>query len=312
MRDTYTTLQAQAHNYTQTQATDTATHTFLQQELNRAYRYILSELRNFKTQITYTSTTTSGQQYYHNPSANVIIEAITVTIGSVKYNLKPLDSNQKWNDLNAIQFVGLAIPQFFYPRRDDFGIYPKPQGAYVMEMVYSPRYPDMQNEDYTTGTVSITNGTTTITGSATTFTQAMVGRWFKVNTDGSWYRIASYTSATQIDIENNYEGITVSGGAYTIGESPEVPEEVHELLAYRAAEMYFAGLRGDPSSKAQYWGNMFFTGDGNNNSRDLTSVRAGLLGAINRYSSRSDSGIVERNVKKFDDFSSKIWASSIS
>lgn len=309
MRETWTTLKALANNNTQTQSTDTAASTFLASEINRGYRLILSELRNFKTQITYTATTTSGQQYYHMPAAQVMLETVVITVGSVRYSLRALDSPQKWEDFNAVQFTGIYPPQFFFPRKDDFGLFPKPQGAYTMDITFSPRYADLSNDDYTAGTISVTNGSINVTGSGTAWTTAMATRW--INISGIWYRIATAPTTTGITLENDYEGTTASGLTYTIGQSPELPEELGILLAQYAAASYFSGFRGDVA-KSTWWNNVFWTGDGSNSSRDLTTIRSGLLGAINRYSSRSDSGIVQRNIKKFDDYSSIIWGTSIS
>ncbi len=69
---------------------------------------------------------------------------------------------------------------------------------------------------YTTGTVTATNGSATITGSGTTFTSAMVGRKIKVGSDNAYYRIKTFTSATSIDLEANYQGTTASAQTYTI------------------------------------------------------------------------------------------------
>jgi len=310
MRDTFTTLQAQAHNYTQTKTVDTAVNTFLKSEINKAYRFILATLINYKTQITYTATTVSNQQYYNNPAGNVMIESVVITIGSLRIPLNVLDSQKRWDDLNSVQFTGIGFPRFFFPRRDDFGIYPKPQGAYSMDVVYSPRYPDMQFADYTTGTVTAVNGSVNITGSGVTWTAAMIGRWISVTSDGKWYRIATVPTSDTLTIENYYEGVSTTGEAYTIGQSPELPEEIHELLAYRAAELFFIGMRKDTEA-AKYWGNMFWTGDGNISERDLDDVRGGLLGAINRYSARNDSGVVDRRMSRFTDDYNKVWGTTI-
>jgi hypothetical protein len=78
--------------------------------------------------------------------------------------------------------------------------------------------------DYTTGTVAIANSTGVVTGSGTTFTSAMVGKPFKATGHTKWYRVASYSSATSITIENDsddetssYDGGAISAGAtYTI------------------------------------------------------------------------------------------------
>lgn len=71
-------------------------------------------------------------------------------------------------------------------------------------------------DDYSTGTVAITNGTKTVTGTSTVFTAAMVGRKIRINDGNPYYRIASFTSTTEIALEDNYQGDTETAATYTI------------------------------------------------------------------------------------------------
>lgn len=77
--------------------------------------------------------------------------------------------------------------------------------------------------DYTTGTVEI-DADGNVTGSGTTFTAAMVGRGFKADGHSVWYRVKTFTDATNIvieddldDVDSDYTGGAISAGAsYTI------------------------------------------------------------------------------------------------
>lgn len=73
--------------------------------------------------------------------------------------------------------------------------------------------------DYTTGTVTVANTTGVVTGSGTTFTSAMVGRGFKATGHTKWYRVKTYTSATEIVIEDDLDDVTsaYTGGAINAG-----------------------------------------------------------------------------------------------
>lgn len=73
--------------------------------------------------------------------------------------------------------------------------------------------------DYTTGTVAVANTTGVVTGSGTTFTAAMVGLGFKAVGHSKWYRIKTYTSGTQITIEDDKDDVTsaYTGGAISAG-----------------------------------------------------------------------------------------------
>lgn len=74
--------------------------------------------------------------------------------------------------------------------------------------------------DYTTGTVTI-DAAGSVTGDGTTFTAAMVGKGFKADGHDAWYRVATYTSATAITIEDDLDDVdsTYSGGAIGAGAS---------------------------------------------------------------------------------------------
>ena len=69
---------------------------------------------------------------------------------------------------------------------------------------------------YDTGTITVTNGSTTVTGSGTTFTSGMVGRKFKTDGFEEIYTISAFVSATEITLDNNFNGDTDSGVSYEI------------------------------------------------------------------------------------------------
>lgn len=78
--------------------------------------------------------------------------------------------------------------------------------------------------NYATGTVTVTVTTGAVVGVGTTFTAAMVGRGFKATGHTKWYRVKTFTDATNIVIENDsddetsaYDGGAIGGGtAYSI------------------------------------------------------------------------------------------------
>jgi len=73
--------------------------------------------------------------------------------------------------------------------------------------------------DYTTGTVTVTVTTGAVVGDGTTFTSAMVGLGFKATGHTAWYRVKTYTDATHIVIEDDFDDITsaYTGGAIGAG-----------------------------------------------------------------------------------------------
>src|SRR5258708_6048697 len=95
--------------------------------LMQGYDQILAELDNWQTQIQATGSTVANQQYYHYPASTKAVNDITVKIGSIAYPLRVVNSQLKWDYVNQLLIAVTVIPQFFFPRRDDFGIWPIPQ-----------------------------------------------------------------------------------------------------------------------------------------------------------------------------------------
>lgn len=73
--------------------------------------------------------------------------------------------------------------------------------------------------DYTTGTVTVDVTTGAVTGSGTTFAASMVGKGFKAAGHTRWYRVKTFTDATHIVIEDDFDDITsaYTGGAIGAG-----------------------------------------------------------------------------------------------
>jgi hypothetical protein len=311
MRSTFTQLQTKCLNITQNAgSTDSTLSAYIKDEINLATRFIYAELQDYMTIRSQTTSTVVAQQYYHMPPDVMNINTVVATIGSYKHVLYVIDSQTKWDKYNAVTFQPTVIPRFFFPRRDDFGIWPIPQSVYTLTVNYAYRIKDMTAEDYTTGTVTVSQNSTSVAGSGTTWTTAMEERWFKATNEGYFYRVSDVTGNTALTLESYFEGLDVSGGTYLIGESPEIPPELHVFIPYRVASQYFSGFRKD-ALMAQYWNNMFWTEDGQNNSRGIDEAHGGLLGAKKRYSKRSISRVVKKspNISAFTD---RIWATTIS
>ena len=70
--------------------------------------------------------------------------------------------------------------------------------------------------NYTTGTVTITQDSRTIRLSGGTWTDSMVGRYFKPQGSGNWYRIIAFVSASELTLEQPIIESSASGQTYTI------------------------------------------------------------------------------------------------
>jgi len=300
--------------------TSTASQTFFKQRINSRAEFILAKLPSHFSEITKTFSTVEDQQYYHYPPNIKEIEGIKITIGSVDYTLTSEVSLKKWNKMNALSIQAGAVPTTYFKRQRDFGIYPIPQDAYTATIDYSIRAGGMTATDYTTGTVTATENDATITGSGTTFTATMDERWFSLadatsgDSRGSWYRIGSFTSTTALELETVFEETTEAGASFIVGESPELPEEGHELCAHGALVDYFLGFRQSPN-RAKVWSNMFWTGDPDikRSQAELSSkpwAGGGLLGLINDYRDRDSSQLIKRGPSK-EDPRMKVWATTL-
>ncbi|HEX9059155.1 MAG TPA: hypothetical protein VF941_03155 [Clostridia bacterium] len=260
------------------------------------------------TQFTYTiSTSQNGvggthAQYYPNPPGYVTSDGIVLRVGNINYPLKLVSSEAIWEQLNAVLLQASAVPQFYYPRRDDFGIWPIPQNFYPGTIYYHYRDRNLMVDDYAAGTITATNGSYRIAGTSTAFTAAMVGRWFTIDDttvpgEGYWYRIVSVDVSNQyLILSQPFTGTTTSGiSSYRVCQTPEIPEDLHMYLASGVTGGYYKDIRKDVQT-AQMFLNEFYTGDMNNNNRneDDPNVIGGLIGGIKNYSDREDERVIDR------------------
>lgn len=291
----------------------TASQTYYKQRINSRYGEVLAKLPSFLSEITRTFSTVADQQFYHYPPAIKEIESLSITINSVTYTLTPITSNQRWTRLNAIQITAGAIPLHYFKRQRDFGIWPIPQAVYTATIEYTFRPGGLVRTDYTTGTVTVTENDETVEGAGgtawSTTTNLVADDWFSLTDSngeprGNWYRVGSVTDADTLELESTFEESTESGVTYVIGQSPDLPEDGHELLAYGALADYFVSKRQSPT-KAKIWSNMYWTGDpGISRQTALASEKpwtgGGLLGLINDYRDRDSSQLINRTRDRGD------------
>lgn len=215
--------------------------------MNDTDRYLIN--RYNLNESLYTTTTVANTQNYKLPfNYNRVIDVV-VTIGTIKYTLKPITSRVVWDRLNYVAYT-TNIPEYYYIYGDYIYIFPVPStSSYTISIYYKTRIKDLSQADYTSGTISVTNGSTTITGSGTTFTNSMVGRWLQVTApsgDNEWYKIAGFTSTTVLTLFQAYTGPTASGATYTIGEMSILDENFQDIPLWRACMIYFSSRVKDP------------------------------------------------------------------
>lgn len=271
-----------------------------QYSLGTRYQTVLGTLSSYINQDSADFTTVAGQQYYEYPLGTVGLEDVTITIGNVIYTLQPIYDQKMWDWYNALPIQPTSFPQFYFPRRYDFGIYPKPQDEYEGTINKFARDRNLLVDDYTDMTVSLTLDDATLTGSGTAFTAGMEGYWFTITDTavhgyGYWFRVLTVTDATHIELSQPWPYASISSKTYRIGQTPLIPEEGHIILPWGTAADYYAGPYGNPELYTRF-NNMFWTGDANNNIADLDNknIRGGLIGLKNRYEDRDRDMVVNR------------------
>ena len=306
-----------------TPKTDTNIDNNFNMHLGARYQLMLAKMNNYKTVKPYTISTANNTQIYPFPPGLVTVEGGYITVGSVNYPLQPIESRYNIEQLNAIMIQASALPQFYFVEQDTFQIWPIPQAVYTGKIYYHFRDRNLSVNDYSAGTVTVTLGSNIVVGSGTTFTPAMVGRWFTINDpavfgQGYWYRIVGYTDATHITLGAldgtavNWGNPTAAGALYRIGETPELPEEMHIALSWGTASDYYSSMRKDMEAGA-YFNNLFYTGNGEDTRRDFENkeIIGGLIGGINTYRDRDNRTIIRRR-PRMNPLQYKVFATTLS
>lgn len=219
------------------------------EQINDANRYLISKY--YFNERSYTTTSVAQTQFYNLPPQVKKLINVTVTIGSVVWQLQECPTRQFWDSLNVITFYQ-DFPSYFFVYNGQVGIYPIPaSSSNTITLNYKTRIVDLSIADVTQATasqtVSITTNTTTVTASGAAFKNWMAGQWIRVpynttdskNGDNQWYQIASVTNSTTLVLMNLYTGATVAAADFTIGQVSILPEDYQDLPLYRLGVIYY-------------------------------------------------------------------------
>lgn len=231
---------------------------------NIEQRYLLQKY--FNNEGSFSITTVANQQFYRMPPNYSKLKTVTITIGNLKWTPKEVLTRQEWDNLNVFPYYS-DIPNnyFIYPGGDhgaQIGIWPIPSTTgNTLTFNYKYRISDLSLIDYSTGTVSITNGALTVTGAGTTWIPTtntqLESRWIQIaqpKGDNLWYQVASVDSTTQITLFSAYQGITVAGGNYTVGQMPILMEDFQDMLIWKPLIFYFSSIVDNKVKKAEFQG----------------------------------------------------------
>lgn len=195
--------------------------------------------------------TVAGQTAYQLPYNIKELVDFYIVSGSLRYVLREVPNAEYFDRLQFAQYSS-DIPQYYWVFAGQINIFPTPASSgNQMTFRYKERIRDLSQIDYTTGTVSITTLTNTVTGSGTTWTEDMANRWIRISAnttsnttsgDNEWYQIFSVVDATHVTLFNQYQGTSVTGGTYTIGEMPLMTEDYQVVALYYALWIYYTSI----------------------------------------------------------------------
>jgi hypothetical protein len=245
--------------------------------MNQGRKQVLKAIDSYITEDTFLADTISGQADYLLPARTNKIDDVTVTVGTIKYTPEQITSPHKWNQLTIVTTPESTVPSFYYVDKFRLSLFPMPSATgNVIRALVTQIEPDITKDDIVVGSLSAINGETTVTGAATSWSSDQIG-WFLLMPDGLWYEVDSVESTTSLSLAKRYEGATVSGADYRLGQVSLIPEEGQMLPIYYAAMTHFVGLGKDDKIRSF---RLLYLGD--------PVVGDGLTGLKQQYRSRSE------------------------
>lgn len=214
-----------------TKLSDSVSTARFKRDVNAGGTRMMSLLGRSQSRLSRFADLVVGQQYYQVPRDAQTPREVIAYNGTIWVPLIEIVDEMTWRQLNRTVIEGPAT-HYFIRGSDEIGLYPAPAANATagLELVFERRQLKLTQDDFTTGTITVNENDATITHSAAGFTAAMIGRGFEV-TDGSdknWYKIASYTDPSNMELGNVFQGSSGSAVNFRIGEVMDLPEEYLE------------------------------------------------------------------------------------
>jgi hypothetical protein len=239
---------------------DATTVVNAKRDINAGTARFLSKLKRPVDRQSRFANAVASQQYYQLPEDAIRVSYVIFLTGTnIWVPLQEVGDESTWRAMNQYVQTSAQPTHFFVRGADEFGLYPAPSTSTTdgIELVYEPKHVLLTADDYTTGTVSVTNGSTTVAGTGTTFTALMANGSYVLQvtdgSDGNYYRISAYSSATSLTLENYYQGTTSATATYRIGQVSKIPEEYQETPVDYALYRHFLE-KGESAKAAEFQG----------------------------------------------------------
>lgn len=197
-----------------------------------------------------TVATVASSSAYTIPNAIRKISGLRTTVGTTVYTPTPVYDINTWTQILASELGSSDEPQYYFVQGRTLNIAPASAStAGSMTITGRLNTADLNITDATgPGTIfTATLAGLTIVGNGTNWTDAMIGRYIRINSSGAtkqgdnrWYQISGWTSATQITLATPYEGPSIVSGAETwaIGQMSPIPEAYDMAPIYRTLALY--------------------------------------------------------------------------
>lgn len=256
----------------QTDSADFNNKAYFQARLNEAQKIAENELDNFTIEETRTGNTIAGVAQIPTPENYIRAKFFYVTNSPSRYDAQFIYAEDHWQRIVAFQqSVQSNYLQFVFPRITVMELYPTPASSLPYTFQYVAETPDMQYDDYSSGTVATITNTfptnalpyATVVG-ANNNSQAwpsyFAGMYFQMAGDRQWYPITGVTTGgtPTLTLGAAYNGIVSSNVPqyanlqYTIGQMPRLPEALHSALPMYALYRYYLGIKKD-MTKMKMW-----------------------------------------------------------
>lgn len=263
------------------------TLTQLQQDMNTAYHLFNAKMVRYFTRKQQFTNIIANQDIYQTPIDCVRVLGITVAVNAnYEPTVKEVRSEYQWRQMKSYKTFKTTWPSHYFSLGSDaIQLYPTPSQNYTngIRFYYQPQDHDLSIEDLlstSASTMTVVNGSPTVTCTSGVFNANMVGLQFQVTgiPDLSWYEIVGVPTASTLTLKSAYVGISASGLAWRVGQSPIFPQEYHDAPVNYALYLYFAS-KGN-SERSQFHQNLY---------------DASLQDALEQYSSANESSVIDED-----------------